>query len=209
MNTPVENKVFKPKEDSMAQTVLGNVITFFQTIGIYDVVLPFLLTFSIVFAILDKTRIFGEEPTQKGMPRKQINAIIAFSVAFLVLASAQLVEAITTVSARMVVLMLLVVSFLMLAGMFFKDETEFKGFLKDKWNVFFVAAAFVGVLFVFMASIKTAAGVTWLDVMLNYISQFWTSTAVASIILILFIILVVWFVQKGPSEKPAQGGTPP
>lgn len=194
----------------MAQTVLGNVIVFFQQIGIYDVVLPFLLTFAIVFAILEKSMVFGKEPGTSN-PRKNLNAVVAFAVAFLVLASAQLVETITTVSARMVVLMLLVVAFLMLSGMFFKDEQNFKDFLSQKWNVFFVIAAFVGVVFVFLASIKTKAGISWLDELIGYVSQFWTSTAVASIMLILFIIGAVWFIQS-PSKpdtgqsQPAEGG---
>ncbi|MBI4147821.1 hypothetical protein HY490_00865 [Candidatus Woesearchaeota archaeon] len=197
----------------MAQTVLGNVIVFFQQIGIYDVVLPFLLTFAIVFAILDKTRIFGDEPGQQGQPRKNINAIIAFATGFLVLASAELVEAITTISARMVVVFLLLVAFLMLAGMFFKGETELKKyFLDEKWNALFVGASGVGVLFVFLASIKTRQGTTFLDELINYVSQFWTSTAVASIIMMIFIIGVVYFIQKSP-EKPAQtqqsGGSGP
>src|SRR3989338_6054647 len=158
-------------EKRMAQTVLGRVIIFFQQIGIYDVVLPFLLTFAIVFAILEKSMVFGKEPGTQ-LPRKNLDAVVAFTVAFLVLASAQLVETITTVSARMVVLMLLVVAFLMLAGMFFKGEAEFKDhLLKEKWNLFFIVIMFVGVVFVFLASIKTRAGTTWLDQLLNYLSQ--------------------------------------
>ncbi|MBI4017300.1 MAG: hypothetical protein HY363_06435 [Candidatus Aenigmarchaeota archaeon] len=183
----------------MAQTVLGNVILFFQQIGIYDVVLPFLLVFAIVFAILEKSMVFGKEPGTNN-PRKNLNAIVAFAVAFLVLASAQLVETITTVSSRMVVLMLLVVAFLMLAGMFFKDEEQFKKHLAENWNLFFMIIMFLGVVFVFIASIKTKAGTTWLDELINYVSQFWTSTAVASIMLIIFIIAAVWFIQS-PSKS--------
>lgn len=180
----------------MAATVLGNVIEFFQVIGIYDVVLPFLLTFVIVYAILDKTMIFGKEPGTE-LPRKSINALVGFVSGFLVIASAQLVEVLTTISARMVVVMLLIVLFLMMAGMFFKGEGEFKTFLETKWNSLFVGVILVGVLFVFMASIKTARGTTWLDELLLWLSQFMTSTAVASVLLILFIIGVVYYVQSG------------
>ena len=59
----------------MAETVLGGVIGFFQRIGIYDVVLPFLLTFTIVFAILEKTRVFGVEKIEGAdYPRKNLNS---------------------------------------------------------------------------------------------------------------------------------------
>ena len=44
----------------MAST-FREVLLFFEQIGIYDVVLPFLLVFTIVFAILEKTKLFGTE----------------------------------------------------------------------------------------------------------------------------------------------------
>lgn len=181
----------------MAATVLGNVIDFFQVIGIYDVVLPFLLTFVIVYAILDKTMIFGKEPGTQDLPRKSINALVAFVSGFLVIASAQLVEVLTTISARMVVVMLLITLFLMMAGMFFKGEEDFKKHLSEKWNSLFIGVILVGVVFVFLASIKTVRGTTWLDELVLWLSQFMTSTAVASVLLIAFIIGVVYYVQKG------------
>ena len=59
------------------------VINFFGELGIYDVVLPFLLVFTIVFAILEKTKVFGmEEIDGKKYTRKNINAIVAFVVSF-------------------------------------------------------------------------------------------------------------------------------
>ena len=45
----------------MTETAFGSVIVFFQDLGMYDVVLPFLLVFAIVYAILEKTKVFGTE----------------------------------------------------------------------------------------------------------------------------------------------------
>ena len=44
----------------MVSTFRG-ALEFFEDIGIYDVILPFLLIFTIVFAILEKTKVFGTE----------------------------------------------------------------------------------------------------------------------------------------------------
>ena len=46
---------------AVKQSVFRDVIDFFFQLGIYDVILPFLLIFTIVFAILEKTRVFGTE----------------------------------------------------------------------------------------------------------------------------------------------------
>src|SRR3989338_8886122 len=101
--TKIKNKKFiyqyQPK-NSMA-TPFRQVIEFFDTIGLFDVVLPFLLVFTIVFAILEKTKVLGTEDIEgKKYTKKNLNAIASFVMAFLVVASSELVEIITTVSAN-------------------------------------------------------------------------------------------------------------
>ena len=58
----------------MAETVLGGAVDFLQDFGFFDVVLPFLLVFTLVFGILEKTKIFGTEKVgDKEYPKKNIN----------------------------------------------------------------------------------------------------------------------------------------
>lgn len=191
-------------------SVLSNVVLFFEKIGIYDVVLPFLLTFTIVFAILEKTKVLGVEKIGKEKTeytRKNLNAMVAFIIGFLVIASARLVEAITRISSQVVVLLLLAVFFLMLVGSFFKKEEEValeKGF----WRYLFMIIMFVGIVFIFLDAIKTQAGKSWLMVFIDWLRSFWTSTAVASIILILGIILFMYFIVWGP-RAPKESEEPP
>lgn len=190
-------------------SVLSNVVLFFEKIGIYDVVLPFLLTFTIVFAILEKTRVLGTEKIGKEeYTRKNLNAMVAFVIGFLVIASARLVEAITKVSSQVVVLLLLAVFFLMLVGSFFKKEEEValeKGF----WRYLFMIIMFVGIVFIFLDAIKTQSGISWLMIFIGWLMSFWTSTAVASIILILGIILFMYFMVWGPKAPEEKTTTPP
>ena len=78
-------------------SVFRGVIEFFGKIGIYDVILPFLLVFTIVFAILEKTAIFGREKPKEGteeITRKNLNAMAAFVMAFFVVAASNIVEVI-------------------------------------------------------------------------------------------------------------------
>ena len=56
------------------ESVFRGVMTFFDKLGIYDVVLPFLLTFTIVFAILEKTKVLGTESIEgKSYSKKNLN----------------------------------------------------------------------------------------------------------------------------------------
>lgn len=188
-----------------AQTVLRNVIEFFERIGIYDVVLPFLLVFTIAFAILEKSKILGTEKIKgEVFPKKNLNAMAAFVIAFLVVASSKLVEIITQVSSQVIVLVLLGVFFMLLVGTFYKPTKEGEPIgLEEGWLKWsFTVIMFVGILAIFM----NAMG--WLQALLNYLRLFWSSTVVASIVLILVIILFVWYITKSEEKTPSGGGTP-
>ena len=77
------------------ESVFRGVIEFLGKIGVYDVILPFLLVFTIIFAILEKTRVLGtEEIDGKKYSKKNINAMVAFVMSFLVVASTKLVAVI-------------------------------------------------------------------------------------------------------------------
>ena len=48
-------------------------LDFFVQLGIYDVVLPFLLVFTLVFAFLEKSRVYGTEKVgDKEIPKKNL-----------------------------------------------------------------------------------------------------------------------------------------
>src|SRR3989338_8683840 len=90
------------------ESTFRGVIVFLDKIGVYDVILPFLLVFTIVFAILEKTKILGSEKIDgKEHPKKNINAMVAFVIAFLVIASTQLVAVINQVMANVILLLIL------------------------------------------------------------------------------------------------------
>ena len=89
------------------ETVFGGVIEFLDRLGVYDIILPFLLIFTITFAILDRTRVFGEDEIQGvKYPKKSLNAIVAFVMAFLVVASARLVSIINETVAQVSLLIM-------------------------------------------------------------------------------------------------------
>ena len=43
------------------ESIFRGVIDFLAKIGVYDIILPFLLVFTIMFAILEKTKVLGVE----------------------------------------------------------------------------------------------------------------------------------------------------
>lgn len=178
------------------------VIEFFADLGMYDVVLPFLLVFTIVFAILDKSKVFGTDKIgDEKYPKKNINAMVAFVIAFFVIASAHLVEVITKVSSQVVILLLASVLFLMLIGSFMK-ETEEGVFLPEPWQTPFMIAMLIGLVLIFLNALD------WLNKIYEWVKTVnWSGEIFSAAILLLFVAGIIFFiVGKNPGKSNEKGG---
>ncbi len=177
-----------------------NVLELFDKIGIYDVVLPFLLVFSITFAIFEKTKVLGTEEIEgKKYTKKNLNAMAAFVIAFMVVASSKLVEMITEVSSHMVILLLLVVFFLLLIGSFYKEGEGV--FLEGGWKIGGMIILLIGIVAVFAQAIKMDNGQGFLEYGWNWLINHLSSTAVASVILLIVILLFMLYIVKEPKGE--------
>lgn len=169
-------------------------LEFLDKIGIFDVVLPFLLVFTIVFALLEKTRIFGTEKVGgEEYTKKQLNSLAAFVMAFFVIASSRLVEVITKISANVIVLVLASVFFLLLAGSFHQQKPEGYFLEKGPLRTLFIVVMFIGLLFIFLNAIKTGEK-TWLTYLFDWLRQFSDNVSVSSIILVIVVIVIMYYI---------------
>ena len=177
-------------------------VDFLDRLGVFEVVLPFLLVFTIVFAILERTRIFGTEKiNDKDMSKKNLNAMVAFTTAFFVVASSKLVEVITKVSANMVLLLMLSVLFLLLVGSFSPEPEAGKAFvLPGFWRGAFIVIMFIGIVAIFLDAIRTD-NQSWLQIIMDNLRNIWGNDAAATLVMILVIVGIMWYVVAWkPSE---------
>jgi hypothetical protein len=187
-------------------SVFRGTIEFFVRLGVYDVVLPFLLVFSIMFAVLEKTRVFGTEEItgekDKKTTRKNINAMVAFVTAFLVIASSKMVGWINTALPRVFLLIMVSICFLLLIGVFFSEKEEVF-FEKGGFRNFFIVLMFVGVILIFMGVITIGeSDVTWLEWLYHKVVFDFDDTAVSSIVMLIIVIgLIVWITREPKSSK--------
>ncbi len=82
-----------------------------------DIILPFLLVFVLIFAILEKLKILGEE-------KKQVNAIIAFVIALIFVSFSKSVGITIDLISVVAVIAVVLLLFMMLYG-FASGEKEF------------------------------------------------------------------------------------
>ena len=88
---------------------LTNIISNLESFGFYDVALPFILIFTLMFAILQKIKIFGEGS-------KNFNAIIALAMALLVIRQVSIVEIMNQFLPQVSLIALIFVVILLLIG---------------------------------------------------------------------------------------------
>ncbi len=168
-------------------------IIFLQEFGFFDVVLPFLLVFTIVFAVLEKTKIFGTQGDDK-LPKKNLNSMVAFVISFFVIATKQIVTAIQVSMPQVVLVLIVLLSIMMLVGSLYSGEEEFA--FKGKIVAFFGTIAAIGVTLIFM----NAFG--WLKPLIDYLTKYWNDTLVVSLIFLIIIIGTIFYiVGMGGSAK--------
>ncbi len=185
----------------MTVTAFGRGIEFLYKLGVYDVVLPFLLVFTLVYAFLEKSKVLGVETYYNDdgskswkASRRNLNAMVAFVTAFFVIASSQLVAVINKTLSHTLILLLLGFTFMLVAGSFYKEGDNDKGFeLQEPWKTIFLIISFIAIILIFLNALG------WLDKIYRWLTRVWSSEGVAALILVLLMVLFVWWIGKDPN----------
>ena len=170
----------------------NSIIRNLDDIGFYDVALPFLLIFTIVFAILQKIKIFGDNS-------KNFNAIIALAFAFLVVRQSNIIEVVNLFLPKISLMALIIISVLLLLGVLLSPK-KVSGLANSWIGGVGVILTLAGIAFSFIGS-SGALGIRF---------PTWLSLARDDMYLLLGIaifILFVWFITADPKQSgPDIGG---
>ena len=85
---------------------------------VQEIILPFLLVFVLIFAILDRTKILGEE-------KRQINALVSLALALIFVTFSNAVGVVTKLVPFLAVLAVIILVFLILYGFIAGNSKEF------------------------------------------------------------------------------------
>jgi hypothetical membrane protein len=176
-------------------------IQFLDRLGVYEVLLPFLLIFTLVYAILEKTKIFGMDKVGEAeVSKKNLNSMFSFVTAFLVVASSRLVATINEAVANMTILLLLGFCFLLLIGVFHTGKDELK--LKDGiFKTIFMWLMFIAILAIFLHAIRTSDGTPWLFYAWNFIVNNIDTGAMGALILTILVVIMMMWITGGVGGK--------
>lgn len=154
-----------------------SIVADLESAGFYDIILPFFLIFAIIFGILEKVKIFGENS-------HKFNIVIALVTGFLIVRNVTLVALINRFLPNVSMFVLVIVAFLIVLGIF--------GVKSDTWGggLLFIAAivALIGVIWG-LGQAAEEEGIQWLP--------YWLEITQQDIEWIAFIgggLIVIWLI---------------
>jgi len=156
-------------------------VQFLGRIGLWDVVVPFVLVFTLVFAFLEKTKVLG---TEKGKPKVRLNVVVAFVIGFFVIALTDVLHAINVLSQYVVVLIVAGLMLMILLSFFGIKDLHKSNLLK--WAAF---------MLVFGGGLYVMGLLNWVDQ--GALIQ-WLLSPLAG--LIVFILILYFVFQKKPKK---------
>lgn len=95
-----------------------SMLSYLENMGFFDIFLPFVLTFTITYAVLARSKILGD--------KRNYNLIVAFVLAILVARSKYVTGIINRLLPNIAILMIIILMFLLLLGLFAGKKVEIK-----------------------------------------------------------------------------------
>ncbi len=161
---------------------LQDSLNYLIDLGVYDVLLPFLLVFAIVFATLEKTAILGKD-------KSNINAIVAVVTGLLLVVQRGIVDTINIFLPRISLLIVVILMGLLVISMI--AGKEFDGI---KGGSFAIGVIIIIIAVIFSLVTPQSGGPIWLT---PADKQILLSVG----ILILVLVLVIGLVTSKPKQQ--------
>lgn len=170
-------------------TGFRDIIYQWQQIGVFDVILPLLLIFAVVYAILDKIKILGEN--------KAINIIISLVLAFFAVSNLYVSNFFMYLFSYTGVGIAILLAIVILLGLFAGNEED------GKWKWILGIGGFLVLIWV-LSRAFTDYGV----VIFGQEFQWWLSNNIYWILPILFIVGAIIAIVVASGAKKEEGKKP-
>jgi len=172
-------------------SVLRDSIGTLENLGFINLLIPFIFCFIIIFAVLEKTKVFGLE---KGKTKKNLNSMTAFIISFIFIASFSRVQTLNIYLQFLGMALVFVMSVLFLFAGF-----QQKTFFQNMNYVYLISLIFVVIGFFYITGIVNNEKYTFiLDLLFNPVV----------IIVVVFYVLIMFITGTEKKGKSSGRKTP-
>ncbi len=187
----------------MVSVTFISAFSILRRIGFFDIILPVILVYSILYGVLDRVKLFTKKAGDKEIVNSEINSVIAFAVALLTVGVANVTGIISTFLPYVGLISILLVCFMMLTGLIFGDLDKWFGDEKGAKTVRYIMLGVTTFAFIF--AFGFVAG--WWDFAMEIMGEkeitgLFSSENISVMIFILILLGIVLFVTN--SAKPKQ-----
>ena len=184
---------------------LENVLTLLTQFGFFRVVLPFLLIFALMYAILMKTGVLGDAANQTWV--KGISAVVSMTIAFFVISSTPVVNLMMTFIPQASFIILAAFFLLMILMFVFPGEIPGEGIDKKILGVvaLILIIVFLGIIGTATPNVPFLSGLAQ-GLMGNFalpeLSQQTIYLVIAVLVMFVLPLLIVWLVVRSSGAGP-------
>lgn len=179
---------------------LINILNYF---GIFNILLPFLLIYAIMYGILMRTKIFGDPFSQNQNEAKAARTIISLvsaSVAFLVISSINFITTLKTMIPYFILYIIVLFMLILSISIFYLPEGQFgEDYKRIRGKVLIVALIiFIIVTLNFFGLLTPSISSS----VSNALSQY--QDLIAGIVIFALLILAAYYISKPPKQSQSE-----
>ncbi len=197
-------------------SLFSNSLEFLHALGFFDVIMPFILIFVLLYAVLQRTNILGyfikEKDKLTPVRKKNLDAMAAFSIAFIVIGSSKAVAFITAFVAKTMIIFVIVSLLIILtaslygySGKDFEIEKTYR-----KWLLLAILVS-IGVILFMMIDFNAILNNPNVMVMRNVFSNMsfmmagvnWNDVFYSLLVLAIFFGMM-WLIVKEDTPKDSK-----
>ena len=175
-------------------------LVYLDQIGVADVLLPFILIFTVVFAVLQKSNILGIKDKRNTRFNGMVSLVIGLAVVIPHVLDkyppgADVVVIMNKALPNVGLVLIAILALLLIIGIF-GHNIDIAGSSLGGW---IVIAAIVGVIYIFVSAAGWVGTPSWLSFIHNPETQ-------VLVVVILVFAVIVWFITRDTSEEKESKG---
>jgi hypothetical protein len=171
---------------------LSELLGYWEELGVFDILLPFLLIFTITFGVLQKSQLFGKD-------KKNLNVIVALVLALLFVRNTSLVSLVNRFLPNISIFMVVILMFLLLIGLFSgKAHAGWTGLMMG-------SAALLSAVFIVWALFADSLDKTFGGGLPDWWFGFDPQTK-ATIIFVCIFVILIWLITREPGGGKGKVG---